>query len=152
MWERERERERFIDSDIVQVQKFTVYKGQYWWLILLVLVGFITKYIHRLFHFFCPLWVRVQQPLKIWDCRVFQSACVCKLMFIKFMLLGFGKFHKKNVFFIETKKMKIPMRKKISGTLPSPPKKADFGRKTPPKWAVSPRRVCATVLKFYSGS
>ena len=41
--------------------------------------------------------------------------------------------------------------KKISGTPPSPPKKPILGGQKP-KWAVSPRRVCVTVLKFYRGS
>ena len=46
---------------------------------------------------------------------------------------------------------RIPMKKKKSGTPPSPLKKPIWaGQKL--KWAVSPRRVCATVLKFCRGS
>ena len=41
--------------------------------------------------------------------------------------------------------------KKISGTPQTPLKKTILGGKRP-KWAVSPRRVCATVLKFCMGS
>ena len=39
----------------------------------------------------------------------------------------------------------------ISGTPPTPLKKPILGGQKP-KWAVSPRRVCATVLKFCRGS
>jgi hypothetical protein len=42
------------------------------------------------------------------------------------------------------------MKKKISGTPPTPLKRPILGEQKP-KWAVSPRRVCATVLKFYMG-
>ena len=44
----------------------------------------------------------------------------------------------------------IPMKKKISGTPPTPLKRPILGEQKP-KWAVSPTRVCATVLKFYMG-
>ena len=40
---------------------------------------------------------------------------------------------------------------RIPRTPPSPPKKPILGGKNP-KCVVSPRRVCATVLKFYRGS
>jgi hypothetical protein len=44
--------------------------------------------------------------------------------------------------------MSIPMKKKISGTPPTPLKRPILGEQKP-KWAVSSRRVCATVLKFF---
>ena len=40
---------------------------------------------------------------------------------------------------------------KISGTPPTPLKKPILGGQKP-KWAVSSKRVCVTVLKFYRGS
>ena len=71
-----------------------------------------------------------------------------------------GRFSQKGLFYsfvmlqglLSNKNMKIPMKKKFRGPpLAPPPKKPILGGKKP-KWAVSPRRVCATVLKFYRGS
>ena len=70
-----------------------------------------------------------------------------------------GRFSKKGLCYsfenlqglLSNKNIRIPMRKKISGTPPSPPKKPILGGQKP-KWAVSPRRVCATVLKFCGSS
>ena len=42
------------------------------------------------------------------------------------------------------------MKKKKFGPPPTPLKRPILGEQKP-KWAVSPRRVCATVLKFYMG-
>ena len=52
---------------------------------------------------------------------------------------------------LTNKNIRILMKKKDFWDPPSPPKKPILGGKKP-KWAVSPRRVCATVLKFYRGS
>ena len=54
---------------------------------------------------------------------------------------------------LSNKNIRIPMRKKYSGTplAPPPPKKMLLGGQKP-KLAVSPRRVCATVLEFCMGS
>ena len=52
---------------------------------------------------------------------------------------------------LSNKNIRIQMREKNSGTPPSPPKKPILGGQKP-KWAVSPRRISATVLKFCRGS
>ena len=51
---------------------------------------------------------------------------------------------------LSNKNIRIPILKK-SGTPPGPSKKPILGGQKP-KWEVSPRRVCATVLKFCKGS
>ena len=52
---------------------------------------------------------------------------------------------------LSNKSIRIPMKIKFRGPPPAPPKKPILGgQKT--KWAVSPRRVCATVLELSMGS
>ena len=53
---------------------------------------------------------------------------------------------------LSNKIIRILMREeKKFGAPPSPPKKPILGGQKP-KWAISPKRVCATVLKFCRGS
>ena len=52
---------------------------------------------------------------------------------------------------LTNKNIRFQWRRKNLGTPPTPLKKPILGRQKP-KWAVSPRRVFATVLGFYMGS